>query len=238
MRQLPDPAIYEEEFRTTPWGAMIDAVVREVKTRTPCSGSLVDLMCGPGYLINKLAQERYDLNLFGIDSDTRFIDFARRNYRSCRIGFIEGDVFDWAPALGKDFDVITCTAGVHHLPYDKQEPFLAKVVDILTPDGVALIGDPYISDYNNELERRFGASELGDAFTTAAIRGGACDDVVKAAIDVMYNDIFGHEYKTSVRKMRPLLKKYFRIEDERFTWRPDPSKEYGDCLFILKKKGR
>ena len=235
MKQLPRPEIYEEELRTTPWGKMIEAVVLEVHERAPVSGALVDLMCGPGVLLHKIAADRYDLTLYGVDNDPRFIRYAERlPSTSHKLLFRQEDAFEWNTV--QRFDIVTCTAGVHHLPYDKQEPFIKKVADILKPDGVAIIGDPYISDYQNELERRLGAAELGDAFTTSAIRMGASDEVIKAAIDVMYNDIFGHEYKTSVRKNREMFGRHLTILDERFTWLLEPDKEYGDCYFVLGKK--
>ncbi|HLC54105.1 MAG TPA: class I SAM-dependent methyltransferase [Candidatus Nanoarchaeia archaeon] len=132
--------------------------------------------------------------------------------------------------------IVTCTAGLHHLPYDKQERFLTTLSRVLKPEGVAIIGDPYIPDYTERWERKVGATKLGCAFIESAIMMNARIPVIKAAIDVMYNDIFGCEYKTSVAKIRPMFKRHFRIVEERFTWKPESGRDYGDCLFVLKKK--
>ena len=174
MKQLPDPAIYEEELRNTPWGEMIREVILRSDRRAPFCGDLVDLMCGPGYLLHTLHEQRPDLNLKGVDNDPRFVDFAKA--RTDGVEFVSKDVLKWRAT--HKYDVVTCTGSLHHLAYDQQEPFIRKIADILKPDGVAIIGDPYISDYQNELERRLGAAELGDAFTTNAIRMFASDEMI------------------------------------------------------------
>ncbi len=232
MKQLPDPAIYEEECRTTPWGKMVEEVMVRADRYAPMCGLVVDLMCGPGYLLHRLHERRPDLNLKGVDNDPRFIEFAKA--RTPGVDFVERDVLQWN--FSAPCDVITCTAGVHHLPYEQQEAFLVSVAQRLKPEGRALIGDPYIPSYTNELERRLGAAELGYAFIDAAIKGWASDAVIRAAFDVMDNDVFGAEYKTSVDKMTPLMEKHFIIKDVRAIWRPDPMKYYGDFLFVLGKK--
>jgi SAM-dependent methyltransferase len=236
MRQLPDPETYNRELFYSPWSRMIEEVASIVSTKAPNLGSVVDLMCGPGALISKIRRQGEErgaiLLLEGVDIDTRFVSFAQSSGYLPRC--VHADVFQWVPE--KQYDFVTCTGGLHHLPYNKQERFFREVAAMLKPEGIALIGDPYITDYSSEYERRIGAIELNSHLITDSIKMNAPDEVIRAYIDVMHNDVFGHEYKTSVAKIRPTMEKYFRVVDQRFTWKPNPDKEFGDCLFVLGRK--
>lgn len=51
MQNLPDPDVYEQEYTFLPWGRLIDEVVVYVSGNARKDGAVLDLMCGPGYLL-------------------------------------------------------------------------------------------------------------------------------------------------------------------------------------------
>jgi hypothetical protein len=66
------------------------------------------------------------------------------------------------------------------------------------------------------------------------IRNKAPDEVISAAVDVLYNDVMGFEYKTSVKKLKELLDPLFTSIIIHKT-RPSTDSEYGDYYLICKK---
>jgi 2-polyprenyl-3-methyl-5-hydroxy-6-metoxy-1,4-benzoquinol methylase len=233
MPDLPPSEVYEQEFKYMPWGVLIDEIVAYVTKNTPEGGEVLDLMCGPGHLANKIYEARPDLTVHGLDIDERFISHARARYHDRWKNFVVSDVFDWKPTSWRH-DVILCTGGIHHISYDRQEEVVAKIASGLDAGGFAICADPYIDDYTNETERQLAAAKLGHEYLTATIRNGATPDIVRATAQLIENDVCGVEFKTSVKKMRPVFEKHFLQIQERKTW-PAQESEYGDYLFIMRR---
>jgi trans-aconitate methyltransferase len=230
MQNLPSAETYEKEFRYMPWGILIREVQAMIVLEAKLNGSLLDLMCGPGYLLGQIEKQRPDLALAGIDLESEFIKYAEKRYPGVK--FIVADTSVWKS--DERYDMILCTAGLHHLPDEKQEPFIQSLAALLKEDGFAIVADPYIDDYSNEQERKLAGAKLGYEYLAATIRNGATDDVVQAAIEVLRNDVFLVEWKSSAEKMKPLFEKYFASVEMHKTW-PDGASGYGDYCFILKK---
>lgn len=230
MKQLPDAATYEKEFKYFPWGELIGLVQEYVEAHAPRGGRLVDLACGPGYLLGLLHESRPDLEMAGVDIDKRYIEHAQKKYKD--ISFVLADLLDWQPS--EKFDVVVATAGLHHLSYDAQPMFIKKVSDILSDQGFAIIADPYVDNFTNEPERKVAAAKLGFELTRATIERDAPDDMVQATLDIQFNDVMGHEFKTSIQKIRLEFEKSFRAVEITKVW-PKNEGEYGDYFIIAKK---
>lgn len=231
MQNLPTAKVYEKEFKYMPWGVLIHKLLDIVKN-TKRNAKVLDLMCGPGYLSGKINKMRPDLIITGVDLEKDFIDYAKSKYK--KIDFINEDAFKWNSK--EKFDLIIVTAGVHHLHWNKQENFIKKISKLLEKDGSAIIADPYIGSYSNEKERKLTSAKLGYEYLVETIRSGGTDDVIKAAIDVMSNDIFLVEWKNSVNRVESILNKYFNDVKMIKTWPKTKNKDYGDYYFILKNK--
>lgn len=227
MQNLPTAEVYEKEFTYMPWGILINEVF-EIIQKIPEKSEVLDLMCGPGYLLGKLQSVRPDLILTGVDFEKEFIQFAEQKYPN--ISFVHGDARVWES--DKKFDLILVTAGIHHIPFADQEIFLKKVASLSKPNGKAIIGDPYIDSSSSEQERKLAGAKLGYEYLAATIKNGGTDDVIKAAIDVLSNDVLLVEYKNSIKQMKPLMEKYFSKIEMHKTW-PKEDTEYGDYYFIL-----
>ena len=143
-------------------------------------------------------------------------------------------------------DVVICTAGLHHIPYEKQEEFVYKLHRLTDFDkqGFAIVADPYIDDYdrNYEKERKLAAAKLGYEYLLATMKNGAPNHIISACIDIMHNDIMRDEYKTAAYYARNIFFHYFNDIEMHQTWPKEEAKnithadfksEYGDYYFVL-----
>lgn len=230
MQNLPSAETYEKEYTFFPWGILVAEILEIIKKDAPENGQVLDLMCGTGYMMDKIKTSRPDLNLTGVDLNSEFIDYAEKQY--LHSDFILADASTWQS--DKKYDVVLCAAGLHHLEYEKHESFIQNIADMLNGNGIAIIADPYVDNYANEQERKIASAKLGYEYLAQTIRNGAPDDVVKAAVSIMENDVMMVEYKNSIQKIKPIMEKTFSEVALKKTW-PEAESEYGDYYFLLKR---
>ncbi|MDE3722172.1 class I SAM-dependent methyltransferase [Nocardiopsis sp. N85] len=97
------------------------------------AGRALDVGCGSGDLARSLA-DRAD-EVVGVDADPRIVDLARRaTDPRAGISFRVGDAAADLPE--GPFDVITCVAVLHHLPF---APTLERLRGRLAPGGVLVV---------------------------------------------------------------------------------------------------
>ena len=63
MKPLPSAEVYEEEMRYIPYRESLRQVENIICAGLPRGGSLLDLMCGPGFLLGRISEGRGDLKL-------------------------------------------------------------------------------------------------------------------------------------------------------------------------------
>jgi trans-aconitate methyltransferase len=219
-----------KELPTLPWAELTSTVLDFVVEKAPKGASVVDLMCGPGYLLGKINKSRPDLSLNGVDIDKSFIAFAKKKYK--KIQFTKADALKWSSK--EKYDLILCTGGLHHLPYSKQADLVKRMSSLLKSNGICIIADTHIDNYSNETQRRAASARLGYGYLNATIERGASPQIIKEAIDILHNDVLGFEYKTSVKNNSHLFRKYFSKMEIHKTW-PQTKTDYGDYFFVLKK---
>jgi len=229
VQNLPTAEIYQKEADYMPWGILISEIIEHVIQNVPKNGTVLDLMCGTGYLLGKLQEKRPDVQFTGVDLEDEYIQYAKKQYPS--IEFITVDVLDWDS--GDQYDAVLCTGGLHHIEYHKQESLVKRVAELVKPSGFAIIADPYIDDYSNEEERKLAAAKLGYEYLIATIKNGAPDDVAEATASLIPNDVALVEFKSSIQKMRPYFDSHFGRVDQYKTW-PEEDTEYGDYYFVVK----
>jgi len=231
MKELPESKIYEQELLYMPYKKSLAKVLEIINLQAPKNAALLDIMCGPGYLLGKIAKSRKDLALLGVDSDERYISFSKEKYPG--INFEVGDVLTWQP--NKPFEVVICTGSIHHISYEKQDLAIQRIAKMAVPDGLVIISDCHIDDYESETERKIAAAKLGYEYLISTIKNGATDEVIAATIDILDNDVMMNEFKTSVKKRMPIFKKYFKSVEVIKTW-PDFDSEYGDYIMVCSNK--
>ena len=230
MQNLPTAEVYQKGAHYMPWGILVSEIEQYVIGNTPRGGTVLDLLCGTGYILGELCKKRPDLKYIGVDLEKDFITYAQKEYPA--IEFHVDNAITWNAE--QKYDVVLCTGGLHHISYDQQKEFLGKIASLIRQGGFAIVGDPYIDDYTNEQERKLAATKLGYEYLVATIKNGATDDVIKATASLIENDVLCVEFKDSVKNVEPYLKEYFSFIDKHKTW-PKKKTQYGDYYFILKK---
>ncbi|MGI9598715.1 MAG: class I SAM-dependent methyltransferase [Acidimicrobiales bacterium] len=108
--------------------------------RLPFQGRVLDLGCGPGQIIGRLARQRPDIDIFGVDGDGECLRRAKARCPAATL--IQGDIE--APpddrALDGPFDVIVSSHSLEHL----SDPVgaLTRWRELLTDGGKLVIAVP------------------------------------------------------------------------------------------------
>ena len=230
MTNILKPEVYDLSLKYFPHGCLLDRVAEFIVGKAPKNGRILDLMCGTGCLLGKIKEKRKDLISVGVDIDTEYINFAKSRYDG--IEFIIGDVLQWQTPHKSDF--VICTGGIHHIPYEKQAPFLHTIPSMLKPDGIFIYGDSFIDDYDNERERRAAAVKLGYAYFKETKKRGAPNVILDATRDILCNDVNGLEFKISLNMAREIVGEIFNEIQVLKIW-PKEYAPYGDCIIIAKE---
>jgi len=231
MRQLPESETYEEGLLFWPYKDSLAGVLKRVVKFAPKNGTLLDIMCGPGYLLGEIVKQRPDLTLTGMDIDERYIQYGKEKYPG--VQFEKGDVLNWRPEAA--YDVAICTGSVHHVSYEKQDAAIANIASLVKPGGVVIISDCFVDTYSNEQERKLAAAKLGYEYLRATIENQASDRVIDWTVDILWNDVFRQEFKASLKDRLPIYEKYFEVIETAKVW-PLESSEYGDYISVLKPR--
>ncbi len=227
MKPLPDPEVYDKTLAFWPYKATLEEALKQVATHAPHGAHVLDVMCGPGYFLGQLHEQRPDLNLSGVDVEERYVDHARGSYPD--ITFKQADVLEWRPP--HPYPVVICTGSIHHLRYEQQDAGIRSIAAMVERGGVAIISDVYVRHYHDEMSRRHAAAELGHEYLKCTIAAGAPHDVLEWTMDVTHNDVLMHEYKTSLRQGLALLRKHFAHVAPIKTW-PVMDSEYGEWVHV------
>ena len=228
--KLPPADTYERELRYMPYRDSLQMVRGIVCDNAPLGGRVLDLMCGTGYLLGRLKQMQSNLHLFGVDKNEKYIQHARDRYAG--INFFVEDALQWKAGT---FDLVMCTGALHHIPYEQQAEMVEKIAVMTNDSGFAIVSDCYVDNFSNEQERQIAAAKLGYEYLKATIRHDAPADVVGAAIDILYNDVTGTEFKTSIEERLSIFKKHFRGIETKKIWPDNIMGGYGDYVTVLRK---
>ncbi len=113
-------------------------LARQVSSRLPADGKILEVAPGPGYLAIELAKFRYRVT--GLDISKTFVAIATKNAEAegVRVDFREGDAAHM-PFEANTFDQIVCRAAFKNFT----EPIVAlqEMHRVLRPGGQALIID-------------------------------------------------------------------------------------------------
>ncbi|MFX0096929.1 MAG: class I SAM-dependent methyltransferase [Candidatus Hodarchaeota archaeon] len=117
------------------------AIVRQLKKFDP-KGVLVDVGCGPGYLIMRISREIPHLKIVGVDISEEMIRRASTNLISLglsnQVEFRKGDI-KRMPFKEGTVDFVVSTFSLHHWSRPKQS--LKEIYRILKPKGRFLLFD-------------------------------------------------------------------------------------------------
>ncbi len=100
-------------------------------------GKVLDMGVGTGEISSPL----YDLgfNITGVDMSNKMISTAKE--KMPKAIFIQGEFKTVVSKLKEQFDAIIITYAIHHLTYEQQIELLTNLKDVLTNQGIMIIGD-------------------------------------------------------------------------------------------------
>jgi ubiquinone/menaquinone biosynthesis C-methylase UbiE len=138
----PDAAEeYDRISRTPPFRLIRRRFVGKLKKYTT-EGTIADVGCGPGYLLQLIAKEYPTIKLVGVDISRTMLERAKANFGSMglagRAEFREGSA-DHLPFEDQTQDVIVSTLSLHHWA-DPKAAF-NEIHRVLKPGGKMLILD-------------------------------------------------------------------------------------------------
>lgn len=141
---LEDPAVAQAFDRVSQWPQfklLRRMVVGELKKYHP-KGIIVDVGCGPGYLVAVMAKSFPKLHIIGVDISEEMTRVAAHNLSSLgfsrQVEFRQGDV-QKLPLEDDAVDFVVSTLSLHHW----QDPAraLREIYRVLKPGGQVLIFD-------------------------------------------------------------------------------------------------
>jgi ubiquinone/menaquinone biosynthesis C-methylase UbiE len=121
--------------------AVIRLLVANTLSRRKAHGSLVDVGCGPGYLLAVIAKRFLSLHLIGVDLSKEILSVASRNLISVsdtRLELLEGDS-ERLPLPENSVEYLVSTLSLHHWPHP--EKAFREFYRVLKPCGTLLVFD-------------------------------------------------------------------------------------------------
>lgn len=118
-----------------------DSTARVVSSVLPEGGSVLDIGCGSGLLVDRLAGLNYRAT--GLDWSESATIFAKKHYRG---EYLLANVEQEGLAIGRKFDCAVASHILEHL--ENPHEFLQSVKGILEPDGYLVIAVPNFNWWN------------------------------------------------------------------------------------------
>lgn len=141
---LDDPEVAQafNQIATMPQMRLLRWYVARRAVAMQRTGEAVDLGCGPGHLVIKLAQSAPGLCVTGIDLSDEMLDeaalYARRSGLGDRIAFNKGDAAR-IPFPDDSLDLVVSTLSLHH--WSDPAGVLDEIARVLRPGGSFLVFD-------------------------------------------------------------------------------------------------
>jgi len=107
-------------------------------------GLVVDLGCGNGWYLRKIAERFRDIRCLGLDGFHENIKnaaiLAKEQGVGDRVSFAEGDIYSFKPA--EKADLVAMNRALHHV-WDKKEKVFEILAATVKPGGYAVIWEPH-----------------------------------------------------------------------------------------------
>ena len=132
---------YDRISRTPPFKLIRRGFVKKLKSYD-VKGTIVDIGCGPGYLLQAVAKELSENFLVGVDVSREMVEKAKANFESMgygeRVGFKQGSA-DHLPFEDGTQDFIISSLSLHH--WGEPQAAFKEIYRVLKPGGQILIYD-------------------------------------------------------------------------------------------------
>lgn len=132
----------------------MERLVRDVSLKD--GDHILDIGCATGVLLNEFSKKgmrsNMNLHLYGIEPSAALYTKAKRNFQNHGVkALLEKAVMEQIPFSQSQFDIVTATFVLHHLPLLAKEQGLREVWRVLKSGGRIFIAD--ISQPTNVYEK-------------------------------------------------------------------------------------
>jgi predicted TPR repeat methyltransferase len=183
-------------------------------------------------MLKEIRERRRDLTLAGCDISRAYISFARR--KGGGIHYYVGDAAKWPCTLRPD--LITATAGLHHLSWKQQAGFIKKVEGELKPGGLFIVGEEVLPRHRGKYSREKGVVDFYSEMLPRILHRKVSRDVIRASLDVFANDLLVRgEFKRDLITWNAMLAREFKIVKVKRIW-PHRERGFGDFLIVARRK--
>lgn len=139
---MPSAAVYDLMTRLA-FGSRYREIAEAIAREAPAGGAVVDIGCGSGEVLTRLAAIAPTIQLTGVDVDAGMLDIAERKAthrldRPVRPTFVQADAAA-LPFGDSSVDLVVSSFAAHHLP--DRHAALAEMMRILRPGGKVIIWD-------------------------------------------------------------------------------------------------
>jgi ubiquinone/menaquinone biosynthesis C-methylase UbiE len=114
-----------------------DLVMREVR-KYRLEGNLLDIGCGPGFLMAEILRKYPALSVTGLDISEDMLKLAAQNLPVGRVNLLPGDAAA-LPLPDSSMDFIVSSASLHH--WEDAPAVFREIHRVLRPDGRFLVMD-------------------------------------------------------------------------------------------------
>lgn len=126
--RIPEPMVMDEPEGARDYDAageeaqvpFHDFNARAMSRLLPENGTVVDLGCGSGRLLARLAKGRPDVRIIGLDLSDPMLELGRelltREGLSDRVELRKGDITTFDADVRESFDLVSCNYAIHQLP--------------------------------------------------------------------------------------------------------------------------
>ena len=127
------------EDATRHWFAQVEEVRQALRALPLDEKNVLELASGTGIWTEELCNRVAHLTAVDASREMITLNLQRLGNRAEKVTFIEADLFEWLPT--KEFDAVVFCFWISHIPVDRIDEFLAKVVKMLTPGGTVFFLD-------------------------------------------------------------------------------------------------
>ena len=130
--------------------AVIVKFIEEIRKKLGRNIEVVEIGCGPARILGEIAKIK-NINLTAIDHDKDFVAYARKKVKGAEVKVADIETYNH----GKPVDVFY-SQGVHH-HIAKPPKYFQNIRKQLNNNGIFILSDEFLPNYNSEEERRLRA---------------------------------------------------------------------------------
>ena len=155
-RRIPEPAMVMSDLHQAQEFALAgvsegglavtyELILLKLLKVAPEEGRALDIACGSGVLLSKIARERPNLDFLGIDLSDNMLELAKENFKNRGVSnahLQKMNMFDIDTLEKNSFDLVTFNMAMHHCDNEAQViDLINKSLKLLKKDGVLFMFD-------------------------------------------------------------------------------------------------